>query len=130
MLSATVHLNVTQPPGAPPRLVGSVDAVSCELHQGLLPYGGIAEALVTALSTPLNIAISFLLIPWLNKGLQQGLVIPPVVTDLGTDVLTLDFVAPRLRQFDGYLLLSTDVNATIQPKAAKAAAATFVLAAG
>jgi len=124
MFSATVHLNTTDTrgDGKPPRVVGSVDDVSCELHEGLLPYGGVAEAIVTALSVPANLAINYVLIPKLNKGLQDGVPIPPVVTDLSDYELTLNFVMPRLRQFDGYLLLGTDVNATIQPKAAAAAA--------
>ena len=59
--------------------------------------------------------------------LAAGVPIPPLVAEFGAGAdrakLTVDFHRPALLQFDGFLLVGTDANATITPVGAAAVGA-------
>lgn len=125
IFTTKVHLSAVE--GTPPRIIGHLDDVSCELHVGALPFGGVAPSLLSAISDPANLALNYLILPGLNKRLAAGIPIPPIVAELGSGAdrakLTVNFHRPALLQYDGFLLVGTDANATITPGAARLAAA-------
>jgi hypothetical protein len=98
------------------RIEGSVGQVDVVLHIGDTPFGGLAAALASALSIPINYLLNNIAVPLLNDFLRTGVALPSLTKSLGDyGTLHAEFVRPELTIGDGFLVVGSDANITISP---------------